>query len=349
MNKLFSFPETIIQQLQNNKPVVTITIVDIDGSSPRHRGAKMIVDVGRKTYGTIGGSIFEAKSIKKASKILRTKIPELLYFEFDEKSSDGMICGGKATVLLDYIDTESKNIALFNNWKKYLDKGKNFYYLIKLEQGKKGLKVLNRALLLPDGVLVGEANWTQEQVAAIKTEASNISSTTTMTSSNSVLVIDPIKRRQTLYLAGAGHVAVPTAQIASIIGFGVVVIDDRDEFANPQRFPDAEKIKVIKDYAKVFSSFEIDRDSYIVIMTRGHAYDQQVLEQALKTPAVYIGMISSRTKRQAVFQALLAQGISQEQLKRVHSPIGISIGSETPEEIAVSIAAELIKVRTEKR
>jgi xanthine dehydrogenase accessory factor len=131
---------------------------------------------------------------------------------------------------------------------------------------------------------------------------------------------------KTVFLFGAGHVAVPTAHIAALVGFGVIVIDDRPEFANAERFPSASQIAVIDDFNQALKGLDIDPDSFIVIITRGHQFDREVLEQSLKTSAGYIGMISSRKKKEAIFQALMTRGFKKERLEEVHSPIGISIG-----------------------
>jgi len=346
MIKNISIPGIILDQLNNSKPVVLITIVDIQGSSPRHAGTKMVVDADGDAYGTIGGSIFEAKTIQRAKQVLKTGKSEFLEFELNEKSTNGMVCGGKALVLLDYIDAGTSNTQLFRDWQESLDKGKGFYYLVQIEGENSSLRTAERSLLMHDGMFSGDIKLSKKQFETLRNEVCNISSTTIISLDNSRFVVDPIKRLQTLYLIGAGHVAVPTAQIAAMVGFQVIVVDDRSEFANKERFPDAECIKIIKEYKQVFSGFDLDDEAYIVIMTRGHTYDRVALEQALKTTACYIGMISSRQKRESVFQTLLAKGATRQQLERVHSPIGIDIGSETPEEIAVSIVAELIKVRS---
>jgi xanthine dehydrogenase accessory factor len=131
-----------------------------------------------------------------------------------------------------------------------------------------------------------------------------------------------------------------------LVGFRVVVVDDRPEYATAERFPDASRLAVVQGFDRAFGGLEIDADSYIVIFTRGHQFDRTVLEQALGTGAGYIGMISSRRKREAIYQALEVAGFERGRLEQVHSPIGIDIGAETPEEIAVSIVAELIKVRS---
>ena len=126
----------------------------------------------------------------------------------------------------------------------------------------------------------------------------------------------------------------------------MVVIDDREIFANRERFPEADEV-IVSEFEKCFDRLNIDDSSYIVIVTRGHLYDGIVLEQAVESKACYIGMIGSRKKIRTLYQSLTEKGIAKENLGRVHAPIGIDINSETPEEIAVSIVAELIKVRGE--
>jgi xanthine dehydrogenase accessory factor len=123
-----------------------------------------------------------------------------------------------------------------------------------------------------------------------------------------------------------------------------VVIDDREEYANPERFPEADKT-IADDFTNVFSQIAVNTFSYIVIVTRGHAYDQTVLEWAVTTDANYIGMIGSRKKIKTIYNNLKAKGVSEDDLKRIHAPIGLDINAETPEEIAVSIIAETIKIR----
>jgi len=156
--------------------------------------------------------------------------------------------------------------------------------------------------------------------------------------------IEPILSVPTLYIFGGGHIALYLAKMGKLAGFKIGVIDDRDEFASPQRFPEAE-LTMVEDFAKAFQNLKIDKSSYIVIVTHGHMGDEVVLEGALATGAKYIGMIGSKTKNRVIFSHLLAKGIPQEQLDRVHAPIGLEIYSQTPEEIAVSILAEVIKVR----
>jgi len=155
---------------------------------------------------------------------------------------------------------------------------------------------------------------------------------------------EPIQAADVLYVFGAGHISTFLSVLAKLVGFGVVVIDDREEFANKQRFPDADEIMVLP-IPQSFGRIAITPSSYIAIVTRGHIHDHAVLKEALKHQPAYIGMIGSRRKREMIYHAMIREGTPKEDLQRVHSPIGLDIGAETPEEIAVSIVAELIQER----
>ena len=160
------------------------------------------------------------------------------------------------------------------------------------------------------------------------------------------ILLEPIFSEPTVYIFGAGHISQQLSPLAKRVQFKVVVIDDREMFANRERFPEADEV-IVSEFEKCFDRLNIDPSSYIVIVTRGHLYDGSVLEQAVKTNARYIGMIGSKKKIRTLYQNLMEKGVPKETLDRVHAPIGIDINSETPEEIGVSIVAELIKVRGE--
>ncbi len=158
-------------------------------------------------------------------------------------------------------------------------------------------------------------------------------------------LIEPHTAMGTLYLFGAGHVALQVANLAQNVHFQTIVLDDRQEFANSDRFVTAAEVKVLSSFEQALEGLEIDNDSYMVILTRGHSHDKTVLRQALGAPARYIGMIGSTRKRDAIYKALRNEGVTARELERVHCPIGLAIKAQTPEEIAVSIVAELIRKR----
>ena len=218
-----------------------------------------------------------------------------------------------------------------------------------------------KMLVRPDGTIVGtigggnlEAQVIKEAIMVIKQgQPKRIHFTLSDKEASEVgmicggdleVFIEPILTAPTLFIFGGGHISLSLARMGKLIGFKITVIDDRAEFANAERFPDAETV-LTGDFITIFPKLKIDKTSYIVIVTRGHQHDELVLEWAVGTPAKYIGMIGSKTKVKTIFSHLLAKGVSQETLDSVHSPIGLGIGAQTPEEIAVSILAEIIKIR----
>lgn len=158
------------------------------------------------------------------------------------------------------------------------------------------------------------------------------------------IFLEPIMPPETLYLFGAGHTSQRAAAMAKMLGFWVVVVDPRPEYNNHDRFPDADSL-IVEEYENAFPKLSVNEDSYVVIYTTGHVIDEQCLHFAVGTKAKYIGMIGSKKKAKEVKERLEQKGVPPEQLDKVHSPIGLEIGAETPEEIATSILAEIIKVR----
>ena len=156
--------------------------------------------------------------------------------------------------------------------------------------------------------------------------------------------IDVIAPQLTLLLIGAGHVAVPLAELARFAGFRTVVFDDRAEYANRGRFPQAEEIQV-EDFEAGLKTLDITPNTWIVIATRSHESDAAALKAVVGSPAAYIGMLGSRRKVSLTFQSLQEQGVGEEQLARVYAPVGLDLGADTPEEIALSIMAEMIMLR----
>jgi xanthine dehydrogenase accessory factor len=351
MNEYEYLAGIVCEQLENNSPVVLASIVSLQGSTPRHNGAKMAVGKEGKNYGTVGGSLLEATAISESRKVLSLGKSKFMHFDLNNNSvfSNGMICGGQADLLLEYIAVTAANQKFFKDWQGAMTGSSNFYYLTQLQESGDSVRITGHGLLTPDGKLTGDCILTETDIQTIKEELHNISATSVMNVRESRIIIDPMRKLKTVYCFGAGHVAAPTAHVASLVGFRVVVIDDRAEFANTTRFPEAYKVSVTQDFNKALEGLDIDRDSFIVILTRGHQYDRVVLEQALKTKAGYIGMISSRKKREAIFTALMETGVKKEALEQVHSPIGLAIGAETPEELAISIVAELINERVKQK
>ena len=162
-----------------------------------------------------------------------------------------------------------------------------------------------------------------------------------MCGGNILVYIEPILGTHTIIIAGAGHVGKALSHIAKFCGFNIVMIDDRNDFANAENIPDADRI-IVGPYVESFNSLEISKRTFIVIVTRDHKFDYEVAGCALKTDAGYVGLMGSKSKKRVLFNKLKEAGFEDEDLERLIIPIGLSIGSTTPEEIGLSIMAQII-------
>lgn len=158
------------------------------------------------------------------------------------------------------------------------------------------------------------------------------------------IFFEVLERRPRLIVVGAGHIAVPLAALGKLLEFEVVVVDDRPEYANRGRFPEADDI-LVGPYRETVASLSIHADTYIVLVTRGHVHDQACLEQVLNSDAGYIGMIGSKRRVRTVLSHLADSGRDIAQIQRIHAPVGLDINAHTPAEIAIAVAAEIVNVR----
>ena len=255
-----------------------------------------------------------------------------------------MICGGKLELFLDFIRADEENTTVFRALLEAMTSGRRATLVSSLDIDSDNLRFVvdhqGRTFhdKVPDGLL-----------AAVKQIRSSTSAATLIEYEGREYLISYFAVGGNLFLVGAGHVAACTAEAAARVGFRVIVMDHRIEFANRDRFPLADEIKVIPSFTDCFNGYDLDGDSYLVIVTRGHMHDMEVLYQALRTKAGYVGMIGSRKKRNAIYAHLMDKGIKETQLEQVRCPIGMAIEADTPEEIAVSIVGELIYQRATGR
>jgi xanthine dehydrogenase accessory factor len=156
--------------------------------------------------------------------------------------------------------------------------------------------------------------------------------------------VEPVLPVPRAFIFGGGHISKSLSKVANLAGFGTVIVDDRESFANRERFPEAQEVHA-EEYEEVFPRLAINETSYIIIVTRGHRDDMRVLKLALSTPARYLAMIGSKRKVINVIRELMKEGIPREAFERIHAPMGLDIGAISPEEIAISVAAEMIAVR----
>jgi xanthine dehydrogenase accessory factor len=249
--------EEIVKLRQEGRRGAIATIVNVRGSIPSFKTAKMLVRDDGSIFGTIGGGCVEADVWQAAREVMESEKPRTVTFNLnqDPKYDTGLVCGGTLDIF-----------------------------------------------------------------------------------------IEPVLPPALLYIFGAGHVAVNLYRVASNAGFEVIVIDDRESYANRERFPEAQKV-FAEDFDQAMAKLTPSESSYVVIVTRGHRDDMRCLRWAVQTPARYIGMIGSKRKTIAIYKELVKEGVASELFTRVHAPVGLDIGAVTPEEIAVSITAELIALR----
>lgn len=340
-----------VEQFGQRKNFVLATILSVEGSSPRHVGTRFIVRQDGVIVGTIGGGLFEADVRRLAMTVLEQGISHRVYFSFrgtDAESKD-MICGGSAEVLLEYVDGEdSLREEIFKRLLSMTVDRKPGWLFTYAAMPRGGQGDVKHLLIDDSRSRLGGFSGDQVAVAAMpETRLLKPMQVLNLPGWEHPVFLECVRPTGTVYIFGAGHVGECVAHLAAYVNFVVVVLDDRPEFASRERIPDADET-IVAPFANVFEKLGIDEDSYIVIVTRGHAHDWTVLDQALRTNAGYIGMIGSRRKTQLVYEALLKTGFSREDLQRVHAPIGLPIGGETPQEIAVSIVAEMIQARSRR-
>ncbi|MGB9072262.1 MAG: XdhC/CoxI family protein [Terriglobales bacterium] len=251
------FYEEIVKLRRDGRRGAVATIVNVRGSIPSFKTAKMLVRDDGSITGTIGGGCVEAEVWQAAREVMESEKPRTMTFDLnqDPKYDTGLVCGGTLEIF-----------------------------------------------------------------------------------------IEPVLPPAELYIFGAGHVAASLYRVARIAGFDVTVVDDREAYASRERFPEAQEV-IAEDFEKAIERLAPSESSYIVIVTRGHRDDMRVLRWAVGTPARYIGMIGSKRKTITIFKELQKEGLPAELFDRVHAPVGLDIGAITPEEIAVSITAELIAKR----
>ena len=347
---------TMEDLIQKGESASIATIVNRKGSAPMSSDAKMLVHKDGTIEGTVGGGCLEAEVWQTAMDVLENKKSEKLRFDLTEQDAadSGHICGGIVEIFVEPL--ESYSIELLSAVNKIRRTGGSAAMATQISPFENENKKL---LILKDGSTIGslskyeaeiwressrimrEGQPTTLEFDKNKTDKKDISKE----HSSTEIFIEPITTQPKIFLFGGGHVSFCVAQTAHMAGFRTSIVEDRPSFANKERFPMAEDFYV-GEFPGIFDSLEIDESSYLAIITRGHANDEIVLEWALSTPARYIGMIGSKSKVLLTYRHLQEKGFKrQELIERVHAPIGLDIGADSPGEIAVSIVAELIKDR----
>jgi xanthine dehydrogenase accessory factor len=345
----------IVELVETGRPSVLATIIRLSGSGPRGAGTKFLILEDGSSVGTIGGGLLEARVLEGARRVLETGLPLRfgMFLGGTDVARTDMICGGDVEVFLEPISPGALNhLLMFRRMEEIQRRGGSALMVTLLDEARWQEGAVPKMLLQKGGETLGsilgrsgmEAALRREMEGLLKRREPAFITYRDEGGEGLELFAEPVTARPVLYVFGGGHVSAQISPLAMRVGFKVVVVDDRAEFADPARLPGAEEVHQMP-FAGVLRELPVDESSYLVIVTRGHIHDKTVLAQCLRSGARYVGMIGSRRKKALIYESLLQEGFTQAELDRVHAPIGLDIGAETPEEIAVSIVAELIQVR----
>jgi xanthine dehydrogenase accessory factor len=314
---------TILDAIDAGRPFALAVVMKSSGSVPREAGTKALIDADGTIRGTIGGGLLESEAQRIAIESLRTKTPAIFDFRFAGANAqlNDPVCGGTMRVLID------PDVA----------------------RHRPGYAAAADAVHRRQrGVMLTKVNGNgaapQVSVDWITSDASPPANRHDLQEGDDVLA-EPVVPVARLLIAGGGHVGQALAHQASLVGFEVIVVEDRAEFVDPARYTPNVTTRC-GAFTEALAEFPIDRDTYVAIVGRGHPVDMKALVACIDSPAAYIGMMGSRRKVALVRKALLESGqATEEQFARVYAPIGLSLGAETVPEIAASIVAQLVAVR----
>ncbi len=332
-----TFFEQISAWLEAGENVVLCSVLTASGSTPRGAGARMAVLADGRVIGTIGGGMVEKLATDQAREMHTTResVSKRFCLGPNQKADIGMICGGEVMVCFQYLAaSDEKTRTLYRTLVEQLHMGGNVWLVLEMEGGA----VVRTALCDERGGLRFGGTLTEEAILP------HLKNYPVWTAGEPSYYVEPLSRRGTVYVFGGGHVSQALVPVLKSVGFRVTVYDHRPELVNREKFPQADAL-CLGAFTAIGEKVAIRPEDYVVIMTPGHEADREVLLQALATEATYIGCIGSRHKILLTNNYLLAHGVTQEQIQRVHAPIGLPILAETPAEIAISVAAELIQHR----
>ncbi len=346
----------LLSRIRSGSSSALATVIRTSGSTPQKPGSSALFDGNGLVTGTVGGGLLEGEIQHACAQALISGVSDHYSFELDsDQGSEGAICGGAATVLVDA--RPDRHLEAFEAMEKSLASSEGGWLLTSVSNTERTGKIIQREWIrfsqqvdFP-GNLPAQMKPLLEKVAVDlrKDEFMEVALPERASSEWEIIYLEPVMPLPRLVIAGAGHVGKAVAHLGRLLDFDVTVIDDRPDLANSHHIPDASHF-ITGSFPDSMSALKPGPDTYIVIVTRGHQHDADVLISCINTPATYIGMIGSRTKVAHVKRRFLENGwTTPENWARVHTPIGIEIGSKTVQEIAVSIAAQLIGTRNRKK
>ena len=339
-----------VETLRDGRPCVLATVVRTKGSTPQKAGAMLLVKDDGSGLGTLGGGCVEGDIWFAAKEMLRDGSgPEFkdYYLNEDIAARDGLVCGGTMYFYLEPLRSLDDFLPLGDEILEAYDGGEPVSLATVVNSPNRPELLGAKLLLRADGTVSGTlgSGTLDEPALEVAQRVAAIGNTESIsTEDGTEIFVEGFTTPPTLVMVGGGHVGKATADLANFLGYRVYIVDDRPEFSNDGRFPYAEQT-IVTPYEYWSDLLSINVNTFVVVATRGHRYDDMALESALKTRARYIGLLGSRRKTLMIYRRLLEQGITKERIRELYAPIGLNIGALTPEEIAVSIMSEVIMVR----
>ncbi|RIK73436.1 MAG: hypothetical protein DCC68_24940 [Planctomycetota bacterium] len=341
-----SFFATVFDFVAAGRRAALCRLVETRGSTPQKAGAAMLVFEDGSQSGTLGGGCVEAEVKRRAIAVMDRGVAEIAVFQLDSDYGwdDGLICGGRMTVLIDPLADEAAREYLDAVAQAAANGGAT--EVIAFDAQKSGLPAGSCYLFDANKQFVAWVRAGDPDDAALKALHSSLKPLSIRPRPYAAGGVSylPHLGRTRLLIVGGGHIGAALGNLAADLDFDVWVVDDRAEYVSEERFPRAER-RILGPVGPTLAELEITPDTYCVIVTRGHNHDEEALYHLVNRGARYVGMIGSRRKIKLIYDDLINEGIAPEALRRVHAPLGIDIGSQTVMEIAVSIAAELVSHR----
>lgn len=342
----------LIKSLEDDKPCVLATAIRTQGSTPQKIGTKLLVLEDGTTVGTIGGGCVEHDIQVEAMSLLldRDSRPYVREYEMNEEmaAEQGLVCGGTMWFLIEPIWKREPYLSLAKQINDAYQ-GKPFLVVATMVRTDKSLSsvVGTKILVHNDGSFSGSLGSASLDnliiISAAKMMKEGIHHFMLREKETEVF-LEVFGAPLTLIVFGAGHIGKSLSKMTKLLGFRSVIVDDRDDYANRESFPDADEILAM-DFVESMKQLPLHPGTAVVIATRGHRHDYYVLKELIKYPVGFTGMVGSKRKQILIYEELFASGVSIEPLLKIKSPIGLNIGAKTPEEIALSIMSEILMWR----